>query len=210
MKAGVIFFCLLILLGGGLLVLAPGGLADHLTIYNWRTGGSDAIWPDIEHMDVTAASAEGFVVSVARGFGLGTDYHREGIVTHFSLDEVPADGRLALELEWSGEAEHGPSGSDWRGILMVDKTETRMCEQTIFCPQVPTARQGPAIQRSSFSLAVTAPAAWEIYAPGQPVGTPEVVGERKTWRFASEQPGLFSIVGGGVCATSWSWATAVW
>lgn len=232
MKAGLISFFALVLLGALLLIAAPGGFLDALPLLVWKWGGSADIWPRIEHMDVaiklsppggfeaegtlqlsgivddhfalllnedlsvTDVSAEGMDVSAASGFGLGTRYHSEGRVVHFALGSVPVDGQLLLEMQWSGEAEHGPDGYDWRGILMVDETEARMCEQTIFCPQVPLAVDGPGVQRSTFTLQVTAPAAWEMYSPGQPVGEPEQLGDQRVWRYASEQPGLFSIVGG--------------
>jgi len=232
MKAGLIGFFSLALLGAVLLIAAPGGFLDGIPLLLWRWGGSADIWPRIEHMDVAielsppggfeaqgtlqlsgvvddhfvlllneelsvrSVSAVGVGVSSAAGFGLGTRYHSEGRAVHFSLDEAPADGLLSLHLKWSGEAEHGPDGSDWRGILMVDETEARMCEQTIFCPQVPTAVDGPGVQRSTFSIQVTAPAAWEMYSPGQPVGEPEHLGDQRVWRYASEQPGQLSIVGG--------------
>lgn len=232
MKAGLIGFFALVLLGAVLLIAAPGGFLDALPVLAWKWGGSADIWPRIEHMDVaielsppggfeaegtlqlsgivddhfvlllnedlsvTDVSAEGTDVSAANGFGLGTRYHSEGRVVHFALGSVPDDGRLALQMQWSGEAEHGPDGSDWRGILLVDETEARMCEQTIFCPQVPTATDGPGVQRSTFTLSVTAPAAWEMYSPGQPVGEPELLGDQRVWRYASELPGLISIVGG--------------
>ena len=232
MKAALIGFFGLVLLGAVLLIAAPGGFLDAVPLLVWKWGGSADIWPRIEHMDVaiklsppggfeaegtlqlsgivddhfalllnehlsvTEVSAEGVDVSAAGGFGLGTRYHSEGRVVHFALSSVPDGGRLALQLEWSGEAEYGPDGSDWRGILLVDESETRMCEQTIFCPQVPLAVDGPGVQRSTFTLQVTAPAAWEVYSPGQPVGEPTLLGDQRVWRYVSDQPGLISIVGG--------------
>jgi hypothetical protein len=174
----------------------PGGFEAEATLQ--LSGVHDEHFALLLNRDlsVTEATAVGCEVSVAHGFRWGGRYHSEGRVLHFDLSELPEDGRVTLNLRWSGEAEFGPAGSDWRGILLVDEHETRMCEQTIFCPQVPTTTAGPAVQGSTFTLAVTAPAAWEMYPPGRSLGPPVLSGDRRTWSYASDVPALFSIVGG--------------
>ena len=174
----------------------PGGFAARGRLQlSGVTGDRVALLLDRD-LDVDEARVDGQAVDVTHGFGLGARLHREGRVVFVMLPDAPTDGRVTLELAWSGEGEHGTEGSDWRGMLFVGRDEARMCEQTVFCPQVPSAPDGPGVQRAPFTLEVEAPAAWELYASGVSQGPPEPRGDHRLWRFASELPGLPNLVGG--------------
>lgn len=134
---------------------------------------------------------------VGHGAGLPGRYHSEGRVVHVTLPELPADGRALLDLVWSGAAEHGRDGSDWRGILLVDEGEARMCEQTVFVPQVPLSTQGPAVATAPFTLTVEAPGAWELVssAPSS-AATKTLPDGRRLWSFASATPARPALLAG--------------
>ncbi|MHC5212112.1 MAG: hypothetical protein ACYTG2_15445, partial [Planctomycetota bacterium] len=107
-----------------------------------------------ENLEVSEATVDGTAVPFSHHVRLPTRYHSEGRVVQFELPEVPADGRVALELVYAGEAERGREGPDWRGILFVDTDEARMCEQTIFYPQVPLSMEGTAKAKAPFGMTV--------------------------------------------------------
>lgn len=233
MRLLAVLFGLMVVGGGLLFVLVPGGLVDHLSVWRWK-GGVDGPWPAIERMDVAVrldplggffaqgkvafagvtgstvrfllntslrvdeATLSGESLSVGHGFKLDSRYHSEGRVVYVRLPDPPTDGRVTLQLQWSGAVEHGRQGHDWRGILLVDDDEARMCEQTIFVPMVPVSLSGPGALLAPFSLSVDAPTAWELASSVAPLDLPpRVEGEsRRLWRFESARPVHPAILGG--------------
>ncbi len=149
-------------------------------------------------LDVSRVEFDGGAAQVHHGRGLGGRYHSEGRVIWLELDPPPADGRAEVTLHYAGAAEHGATGSDWRGILLVDESEARMSEQTVFVPKVPLSADGSGAVASPFQLQIDAPAGWQVGATGvlqePPRTSPD--GARATWRFAADVAAHPNVVAG--------------
>lgn len=139
--------------------------------------------------------AGGRAVDVSHLHRLPTRYHSEGRVIRVALDSPPPNDAVQLVLEFTGTAERGTEGSDWRGILFVGETEARMSEQTVFYPQIPLDLAGPAIELAPFRLTVLAPTHWEVFAPLPALGV-EAKADGKRWRFEGTRPQVLSVLAG--------------
>jgi hypothetical protein len=147
------------------------------------------------NLRVPEATVEGTAVSFSHYWRLPTRYHSEGRVVQFVLPRAPADGQVTLSLTYSGTAEQGREGPDWRGILFVDKDEARMCEQTIFYPQVPLSMEGTAKAKAPYRMTVVTPAEWELFVPA-PGSVREEDGSTRIWSFRTKQARHPSLLGG--------------
>lgn len=146
-------------------------------------------------LTIERAAVDGRAAVVSHQHRMPGRFHSEARVVEVTIAPPPGEGPVRLDLDYQGEAAEGTRGSDWRGILFVGGEEARMCEQTVFYPQVPVDTEGPAIERAPFRLNVVAPAPWEVFAPLPPlVVEPDANGRR--WRFAGERAQVLSILAG--------------
>ncbi|MFT4542956.1 MAG: hypothetical protein ACI841_003181 [Planctomycetota bacterium] len=152
-----------------------------------------------DELIVREATAGEVPVQVHHFWRLPSRYHTEGRVIQIQLPSAPEGGRLRLHLSYGGDAEKGRKGSDWRGILYVGESETRMCEQTIFYPQVPLTLEGAAKVKAPYAMSVLAPEEWEIFVPapgGVVKGRPDQAEGTRRWEFRTERAGAPSLLGG--------------
>jgi len=192
----------------------PGGFTMAATLELSDVRSDRVVLMLNRDLDVRAARAttsggeQPVPVGVTHGLPLFAPFHSEGRAVHVRLPAAPPDGRLTLALDVEGEAAHGAGGPDWRGILFIDEREARMCEQTIFYPQVPTAVHGPAIERAPYRILVDVPETWQVYVPAAPLppDDPRLAplarrlgaappGTRR-WVFGTGQPAHVSILAG--------------
>ncbi|MEM7306144.1 MAG: M1 family aminopeptidase [Planctomycetota bacterium] len=148
-----------------------------------------------KNLRISEATVDGTAVSFSHFWPLPSRYHTEGRVVEFVLPRAPAEGEVALSLTYSGQAEQGRQGPDWRGILFVGREEARMCEQTIFYPQVPLSMEGTAKAKAPYRMTVVAPAEWELFVPA-PGGVREESGSTRTWAFHTGRARHPSLLGG--------------
>lgn len=155
-----------------------------------------------EDLQITSARWGERELGVGHGMGLKGRYHSEGRVVHLHLPETPPDGQAELQLTWAGEGEHETVGQDWRGILFIGGLESRMCEQTVFVPQVPLSVEGPGVLEATFSLTVDVREEWEVVTSA-PQSEPPRNSEkgRRLWSFASDKPAHPAILAGAWART---------
>lgn len=155
-----------------------------------------------EELEVTSARWGEREVRVGHGLGLKGRYHSEGRVVHLHLPETPADGRAELHLTWAGKGEYETVGHDWRGILFIGGIESRMCEQTVFVPQVPLSVEGPGVLEATFTLTVDVRKEWEVVTSA-PQSEPPRKSEkgRRLWSFAADKPAYPAILAGSWART---------
>jgi len=139
-----------------------------------------------------ARLADGTALAWSEGKRLRSDFFREARLVWIELGQAPADGRIALELEYAGRGSDGSDGRDWRGLVLMAADELRMSEQSVFYPQLPVDLDGPAVQDAPGRLSVTAPEELEVAAPG--ARTREGAGR---WRFELSQRSTWSLVAAG-------------
>jgi len=143
---------------------------------------------------VEAVTSGGRALPWTEATALRSRYHREARPVFVDLGAAPPDGRIAVELVYSGRGQDGSEGHDWRGVLLLAEDELRMSEQTVFYPQVPFAADSPAPQAAPGRVEVRAPAALEVFVPGALQDEARTDGGHRTWTFVLAQPGTLAVL----------------